>query len=250
MTTGRQASAAVLSVLVLLAGCGRDGDGGGASLRIAAAASLTDVVDGLSAVLEDDDDPLRVEVDVGGSATLARQIVDGAPADLFLSADAATVERVADAGLAAGEVIPFASNHLALVVPAGNPAGVRSLDDLGRDDLLVGRCAPEVPCGRLALAELDESGIDDAADTEEPDVRSLLVKVAEGELDAALVYVTDATAAGDEVEVVTDERLDRRTEYQAVRIEGGDVDAAERFLRLLRGPAGESLLAALGFEAP
>ncbi len=155
-----------------------------------------------------------------------------------------------DAGLAAGEVIPFAANHLVIAVPAGNPGGVRSLDDLGRDDLLVGRCAPEVPCGRLALAELDESGIDDAADTEEPDVRSLLVKVAEGELDAALVYATDVAAAGDDVQVVEDERLDRRTEYQAVRIDGGDVEAAERFLRLLRGPAGESLLAALGFEAP
>ncbi|HEU5082200.1 MAG TPA: molybdate ABC transporter substrate-binding protein [Acidimicrobiales bacterium] len=249
MTTGRQATAAVLSVLLLLAGCGGD-DGGDGTLRVAAAASLTDVVDGLSAVLEDDDDPLRVEVDLGGSSTLARQIVEGAPADLFLSADAATVEQVVDAGLAAGEVLPFASNHLVLVVPAGNPGGVRSLDDLARDELLVGRCAPEVPCGRLALAELDESGIDDAADTEEPDVRSLLVKVAEGELDAALVYATDVAAAGDDVEVVVDERLDRRTEYQAVRIDGGDIEAAERFLRLLRGPAGESLLAALGFEAP
>lgn len=248
MTTGRQATAAVLSVLLLLAGCGGGDDDG--ALRVAAAASLTDVVDGLAAVLEDEDDPLRVEVDLGGSSTLARQIVEGAPADLFLSADAATVEQVVDAGRAAGEVIPFASNHLVLVVPAGNPGDVRSLDDLARDDLLVGRCAAEVPCGRLALAELDESGIDDAADTEEPDVRSLLVKVAEGELDAALVYATDVAAAGDDVEVIDDERLDRRTEYQAVRIDGGDVDAAERFLRLLRGPAGESLLAALGFEAP
>lgn len=249
MTTGRQATAAVLSVLVLLAGCGGGSDDDG-TLRVAAAASLTDVVDGLGAVLEDADDPLAVEVDLGGSSALARQLVEGAPADLFLSADAAAVEQVVEAGLVAGEVIAFASNRLALVVPAGNPGGVRSLDDLARDELLVGRCAPEVPCGRLAVAELDESGIDDTADTEEPDVRSLLVKVAEGELDVALVYVTDAAAAGDRVEVVADERLDQRTEYQAVRVEGGDVEAAERFLGLLRGPAGESLLAALGFGAP
>lgn len=246
-----RAAAVVASLLAVasLSACGADGDDG-QTVRVAAAASLTDVVDGLEGVLADADEPLVVEADIAGSVTLARQILDGSPVDVFLSADERTAARIVEAGLAAGDVVTFATNRLAVVVPAGNPADVGSLDAMGRDDLVVGRCAAEVPCGHLALAELEAAGIDDAADTEEPDVRSLLAKVAAAELDVALVYATDVAAADGDVEVVADDRLDQRTRYQAVRIEGGDVAATERFLSALRGTAGASLLAALGFGAP
>lgn len=229
-----------------LAGCG---DSDPDTVRIAAAASLTDVVDGVAAVLADEDQPVSVEADLAGSATLATQILDGSPVDLFLAADEATMARVVEGGMAEGDVITFASNRLVLAVPAANPGEVTSLDDVGRDDLLVGRCAIEVPCGRLAVDELAESGIPDAADTEEPDVRTLLTKVAAGELDVALVYATDV-AATDDVQVVADDRLDQRNRYQAVRVDGGDARAADRFLAVLRGAAGASLLAALGFGPP
>ncbi len=239
----------VLAVVVaMLAGCGDDE--GPRTLRVAAAASLTDVVDGIGSVLAEEEDPVRVEADLAGSSTLARQILDGSPVDVFLSADEVTMDVVVEGGASVGDVVDFASNTLVLVVPAGNPAAVTSLDDFARDDLLIGRCADEVPCGRLALAELAESGIDDAADTEEPDVRTLLTKVAGGELDVALVYATDVAAAGDRVAVVADDRLDLRNRYQAVAIEGADREAAGRFLALLRSAPGSSLLAALGFGAP
>lgn len=251
MTTRRQARTAALAVVLgsagFLAGCG---DAGGDTVRVAAAASLADVVDGLGAVLADAEEPVRVEADLGGSSTLAGQILDGLPVEVFLAADATTMSRVVDGGRSTGDVITFATNRLVVAVPDGNPAGVTSLDDAGREQLLVGRCADEVPCGRLAVAELDDAGIPDAADTEEPDVRTLLTKVAAGELDLALVYATDLRAARGEVEVVEDDRLDLESRYQAVRIEGGDADAADRFLGLLRGPAGQSLLAALGFGPP
>lgn len=259
MTSGRQGGAttvgsrrlvrllAVLAAVIPITACGDDGAG---TVRVAAAASLTEVVEGVGAVLADEDEPVQVVADIAGSATLATQILDGSPVDLFLAADEATMERVVAAGRAEGEVISFASNTLVLAVPSGNPGDVSSLDDLGREDLLVGRCAVEVPCGRLAVDELAESRVPDAADTEEPDVRTLLTKVVAGELDVALVYATDAATVADGVDVVPDDRLDRRNRYQAVRIEGGDGRAADRFLAVLRGAPGASLLAALGFGPP
>lgn len=226
-------------------GCGDDGDSD--RVRVAAAASFTDVVEGLAGVLADD---LAVEADLGGSATLVRQILDGAPADVFVSADEETMDRLVDAGGAVGTPVTVATNVLVLVVPAGNEADVTGLGDLARPELAIGRCADDVPCGRLALSELDDAGIEDVADTEEPDVRSLLAKVVLGELDAALVYRTDALAAGDDLTVVPDDRLDMSTRYQAVTVAGGDQAAARRFLAALRGVPGTTLLTALGFGTP
>lgn len=256
MTSGSHASAAArrraLGRCVALAcvaasavACG--GDDGAGTVRVAAAASLTDVVEALDDALADADDPLDVQADLGGSSVLAGQIIDGSPADVFLSADEATMDRVVEADLAAGDVLTFATNHLVIAVPAGNPAGVRSLDDVADEALVVGRCADEVPCGRLALAELAESGIADEADTEEADARTLLRKVEAGELDVALVYATDAASPDAGVETVADDRLDQRNRYQAVRIADGDEEAAERFLALLGGAPGRALLAGLGF---
>lgn len=258
MTSGSHASAAarrrpVAATVALVVACATPvacgTDDGTATVRVAAAASLTDVVDGLADVLAADDQPLRLQADLGGSATLASQIIEGSPADVLLSADEATMDRVVAADLGVGEVLTFATNHLVIAVPAGNPAGVTSLDDLADDDLLVGRCADEVPCGRLALDELAESGIADRADTEEADVRTLLRKVDAEELDVALVYATDA-AATTTVETVADDRLDRRNRYQAVRIAGGDPAAADRVLALLRDEPGRELLDELGFGRP
>lgn len=232
-------------ILLAVAACG-DGDGTGV-VRVAAASSFTEVVEGLAGVLADE---LTVEPDLGGSATLARQILDGAPVDVFVAADEVTMERVVDAGATAGAPVTVATNVLVLVVPDGNPADVVGLEDLSRAELAIGRCASDVPCGRLAVAELADAGIADATDTEEADVRSLLAKVVLGELDAALVYRTDALAAGDDVTVVADDRLDRVTRYQAVVIEGGDEAAAHRFIDALEGVAGTTLLTALGFGTP
>lgn len=230
-----------------LPACRTDGDP--ATVRIAAAASLTDVVEGIADVLDARDDPLEVRADLGGSATLASQIIEGSPADVFLSADEATMDRVVAADLVEGDVVTFATNRLAIAVPAGNPAGVTSLEDLADEELLVGRCADEAPCGRLALAELAESGVADRADTQEADVRTLLRKVEAGELDAALVYATDL-GSGAAVERVADDRLDQTNRYQAARIVGGDAAAADRVLSVLLADPGTALLAELGFGQP
>ncbi len=250
MTPGRRLVVLAVAPIVAvgLAGCGGGGGAGGpGTVRVAAASSLAEVVDGLAGVLGDAEDPVAVEADLAGSSTLATQLLEGSPADVFLSADAETMARVVEGGVAAGDPVAFATNGLVLAVPAGNPGGVTGLADLADPDLLVGLCAPEVPCGRLARAELGEDDVAVRPDTEEPDVRSLLAKVAAGELDVGLVYATDVVAAGDDVEVVEEPRLDQRTTYLAVAVEGGDPEAAGALLDVLRGPTGATLLAALGF---
>ena len=247
MDVTRATAAAAFLVLTAVMGPACGGDGGSATVRVAAAASLTDVVDRLADRLAAAEDPLVVEADVGGSSALALQILEGLPADVFLAADGVTMATVVDAGLAT-EVRRFAGNRLAIVVPAGGRGTVAGLEAFGDPDLLLGRCAEEVPCGRLAVAELAEAGITDRSDTEEPDVRTLLAKVVDGELDAALVYRTDAISAGDDVEVVADERLDQMTTYQAASLASGDAEAAERFLRALLGADGRRALRDHGFD--
>ena len=185
-------ASAVASVSMLAAGCSSTGDGvaGDGDVVVMAASSLTDV---LETVFED-----RVSVTpvIAASSTLVAQLAAGAEADVLITANAATMDRAVAEGSVRGEPVLIAVNTLVLATPAGNPGGVTGLSDLARKDLLIGLCAVEVPCGQLAGRALDEAGIAPSADTLEPNVRALASKLSLGELDAGLVYATDAQAAG------------------------------------------------------
>jgi len=166
------------------------------TVTVFAAASLTDVFDALAAEFEKDHPGVTVVLNYGGSAGLATQLVQGAPADVFAAASPATMQTVADAGLlGAAKPHVFASNTLEIAVPAGNPAGVTSLKDFARAELRIALCAVEVPCGAVSAKAFAVAGIIPAADTLEQDVRAVLTKVALGEVDAGLVYRTDVQAA-------------------------------------------------------
>lgn len=219
----RIVGAAAVGAALSLAGCG----GGGEAVTVFAAASLTDA---FAAVAEAYDG--GVTLNVGGSAALRDQIAAGAPADVFASADPAHV----DGGVA------FATNELVLAVPAGNPAGVRGLEDLGRGELLVGLCAPEVPCGRAARDALAVAGIDAEPDTEEPDVRSVLAKLDAGELDAGVVYRTDLRDA----DVVAVADIGASVTYAIVAFD----DDGEDFVAFVIGERGRAILADHGFGPP
>src|SRR4051794_30185411 len=144
----RRLVTAVLAVLVL-AGCDsaadhpRDAQG---TLTVFAAASLTDVFTQLGQTLETQRPGLHVRFTFAGSSALAAQIDEGAPADVFASADGAQMARVAK--LAQGTPLTFASNVLEIAVPKGNPGHVTGLAAFARNELTVAVCAPEVPCGR------------------------------------------------------------------------------------------------------
>lgn len=244
----------VLAVCVALAGimaCGGDDTAGDGSITVFAAASLTDAFADVADAFESANGGASVELSFAASSGLREQILDGAPADVFASADPPNMEELVRAGeVEAPEV--FATNRLQIVVPAGNPAGVTGLADLARSELLVGLCAEEVPCGDLAREAFAAAGVSPAADTSEADVRALLTKVEAGELDAGLVYVTDVLSAGDQVEgidVPADADVVSRYPIGTVT-SSGSRELADAFVAFVLGEQGQAILEQHGFGAP
>jgi molybdate transport system substrate-binding protein len=266
---GRLAGLATASVL-LLAGCstsdaaeGGSGPVSGASesdtgadagrldgeVTVFAAASLTGVFDTLAERFEQENPGVDVVLNFGGSSGLAEQIVQGAPADVFASADAATMDEVAEHGLVTDPVV-FASNTLEIAVPAGNPAVIDSLEDLARDDVTVALCDVAVPCGAATAAVFAVAGVDPAPDTLEQDVRAVLTKVRLGEVDAGLVYLTDVLAAGEDVEGIEfDEAADAVNEYPIAALADAP-DAAAAFVAFVLGDDSRAVLDEAGFGGP
>jgi molybdate transport system substrate-binding protein len=163
----------------------------------------------------------------------------------LITADAETMDHAVDDGLVTGDPIVIARNRLVLALAPGNPGGITGLDDLVDTDLLLGVCAVEVPCGRLAARAREESRVQLAIDTEEPNVRSLALKIARGELDAGLIYATDASDLG--LATLDEGSLDGfETEYLAVSVSG----EPSTIIDYLGSSAGRELLAATGFILP
>ena len=256
--------AALLLGAVVVGGCGRGepeattapspvADGGAVEgdLTVFAAASLADVFAELAGIFEARHPGSTVRLELGASSSLREQVLAGAPADVFAAADERNVAAVVDAEEASGPV-RFATNELQIAVPAGNPAGVQGLADLTDEDLLVGLCAVEVPCGSLAREAFDRAGLTPRPDTEEPDVRALLAKVRSGDLDAGVVYRTDVRAAAPAVAgIELPEDLAVRTSYPLVVLDRTtERDVADAFVELVTSEEGRAVLAAAGFGHP
>lgn len=265
----------VIGALLALTGCGSSGKDTAAntsttstsppageltgSLTVFAAASLTDVFTDLGDRLEKVHPGLDVTFNFAGSSALATQITQGAPADVFASADEAQMAKAADAGLADDPQV-FASNPLMLVVPADNPqgiavpggGGVPSLAEILDHDVTMAVCAPEVPCGAAAAKVLDAAGMSAYPDSYEDDVRAVLTKVELGEVDAGLVYVSDVHAAGDKVLAFGfSESFQAINRYPiSVLTDSGNPAAARAFVDLVLSDEGQQVLRGAGFLEP
>ena len=244
-----------LAVLAL-AGCGApdsssDGEVTG-TVTVFAAASLTEVFTSLGAQLEADHPGLDVQFNFAGSSALATQLTQGAPADVFASADTDQMDVVTNNGIVSTAPALFATNTLEIVVPAGNPGSITGLDDLADPAKTIALCAPEVPCGAAAEEVFDAAGLTAAPDTLEEDVKAALTKVTLGEVDAALVYATDVRAAGDAVEGIEfPEAADAVNGYPICTLTDAPNPAGARaFAELVTSSAGREALAAAGFGAP
>lgn len=254
---GRRAAACAASVMVavpaLMSGCG-GGSGGGAQLEIFAAASLAGAFERLADDFEAAHPDVDVRLTLGGSSSLARQILDGAEADVFVSADEATMAGVVDSHKAGGSVL-FARNALALVVEPGNPRDIADLADLADPGLVLALCALQVPCGRLAVTLLARAGVEVRADSLEPDVRGVVSKVALGEADVGIVYTSDVLAAGRGVEGIEIEASlsdpDLQAGYVAAVLEGSRARGwARAWVGELRSGHGQRVLQGFGLLAP
>ncbi|CAN5633048.1 molybdate ABC transporter substrate-binding protein [soil metagenome] len=220
----------------------------GGDLTVFAASSLTnaftEIGDAFTAAHPDVD----VTLSFAASSDLAAQVLEGAPADVFASADTDNMAKLTDQSATADAPATFARNSLAIMVEAGNPLDITGLDDL-TDDLVVISCDPDVPIGRYTQEVLANAGVDVAMDSFEENVRAVVGKVVAGEADAGVVYATDVAAAGDgasgvaipaDVNIVADYPI-------AVTADAPHPATAAEFVAFVLGPEGQDILSEYGF---
>jgi molybdate transport system substrate-binding protein len=254
-------AALTAAVSLAVAGCGAPnessapastGDAGGGKLVVFAAASLKNSFTEIGEQFKTDNPGSGVEFNFAGSSDLVTQLTQGAPGDVFASADTKNMDKAAQADLLAADPVNFASNTLTIVTAQGNPKKVASFKDLSQPGLSVVVCAPQVPCGSAVEKVEKATGVQLDPVSEESQVTDVLNKVTSGEADAGLVYVTDALGAGDKVTSVPfpESAAAVNTYPIAVLKQAGDRDLAGKFVDLVTGEVGQKVLDAAGFAKP
>ena len=244
-------------IVGLASACGPSGSGSArpsglsGTITVFAASSLNAVFTTIGADFEKRHPGTIVKFSFAGSSSLAAQIQQGALGDVFASADQPNMQKVIQAGLTSQMPIVIARNDLEIVVAKGNPKHVEALADLARSGLVVVLCAPAVPCGHYAAQALQKAGVSVKPASQEADVKSVLSKVALGEADAGIVYVTDVKAAGHSVEgVAIAPALNVVAEYPIVILKDSQNRALARaFISYVR-TGGRQTLARYGFTNP
>jgi molybdate transport system substrate-binding protein len=244
--------AVMLVVAALCGACGNSApsspSGLSGTITVFAASSLTAAYTAIGKDFQNAHPGSMVKFSFGGSSTLVAQIQQGAIGDVFASADQPNMQKAVDAGLVAGSPSIFAHNQLEIVVAAGNPKHLAGLSDLARSGLVVVLCAPVVPCGRYAAQALQKAGVAVKPASQETDVKAVVSKVALGEADAGIVYVTDIQAAGAKVQGVEIPAGQNVVADYPVAIlkDSQNAPLAKAFVSYLLG-AGQQTLARYGF---
>lgn len=221
------------------------------TLTVFAAASLTQTFTDLGATFEADHPGVKVSFNFAGSSDLVAQIQQGAPADVFASADEKNMTKATDDKLIAGEPVIFATNVLSIAVPPDNPAKITGLADLAKEGVQLVICAPEVPCGAATVKVAEAAGITLKPVSEEANVKDVLAKVENG-ADAGLVYATDVAAAkGKVLGIDFPESAGAVNRYPIGAVaNAANADLAAEFVALVTGPTGQKVLAEAGFGQP
>ena len=230
-----------------LAACGSDTKKDeSTTLTVYAASSLKTVFEQLATEFEADHKGVKLSFNFAGSSDLVAQIQQGAPADVFASADTKNMQKLIGTALAPAA---FATNTLEIAVPTDNPAHVRTLADLTTKGVQLVTCAPEVPCGAAAATVETNAKLDWKPVSEEQSVADVLGKVEAGDADAGLVYVTDVKAAGDKVVgIEIPGKVNAVNTYPIAALDGSkNADLAAAWVALVTGAEGQKVLAAAGF---
>jgi molybdate transport system substrate-binding protein len=221
-------------------------------ITVFAAASLTDSFNAVGDAFTAANPDAKATFSYDASSALVQQITQGAPADLFASADTANMDKLTAASLNGTEPVVFATNLLQIIVAPANPKGITGVADLAKPDLKVVLCAPEVPCGKYAKQILDTAGVAVTPVSLEQNVKGVVTKVTAGEADAGIVYVTDVTAAGSKaegVDIPADINVVAQYPIASVKTsKNPEVDHA--FIDFLLGPDGQAIMAKYGFGSP
>ncbi|MEU3746329.1 MULTISPECIES: molybdate ABC transporter substrate-binding protein [Streptomyces] len=265
--TRRRTAASVLTaaLLVPLAACSSEDDtkkdtngspaSGSASavpkanLTVLAAASLTNVFKTAGAAYEKAHPGTEITFSFAGSQELVAQVSQGSPADVLVTADTKSMDKVkADTGTPT----VIAKNRLVIATGEGNPFKIDALEDLADTKLKVVLAAPEVPAGKYSKKILDAQEITVKPVSQEPSVRAVLSKVELGEADAGLVYKTDADSAKDKVDAVEiPDTQNAIAQYPAATLKDSkNTEAATAFVTWLSSPEGQKILQDAGFQKP
>ena len=246
-----KAMLAMLSV-ILVAGCGGSGWTGYSPLypplTIFAASSLQPAFDkiGQKAISQRITTPT---FNYAGTQTLAAQLLQGGPGDVFAAADTAHMTTVDSAGLLSGPSRIFAHNKLEIAVGSGNPKGIHTLADLSRSGLVVVLADPSVPAGKYAQQALSQAHVTVHPASLELQVTGVLSKVALGEADAGIVYVSDIVTSGKVDGVTIPDSQNVVADYPiAVLKAASNAAAASAFIDLVISPDGQAILKAAGFQ--
>jgi molybdate transport system substrate-binding protein len=266
MRTLFRTAVVLATVGAMAAGCGSSSDSGsgtpaaGASsgsgvtgtITVLAASSLTETFNTIGKNFEAANPGSKVTFSYAGSSQLAQQITAGAPADVFASASPTTMKTVTDKGDAVGTPVNFVKNQLVIAVKKGNPKGFTSLAAIAKPGVKVALCAEQVPCGAAAKKALATANIKLTPVTLEQDVKSALSKVTLGEVDAALVYRTDAKAAASSVDGVEfPESADAINEYPIAALKDApNAAGAAAFVAYVQSDPAQQVLTAAGFQKP
>jgi molybdate transport system substrate-binding protein len=263
---GAAALVAVLTAALALTACASSENGGtptpsdsttttaagvSGTVTVFAASSLTDAFEDIAEDFKAANPEAEVEFNFAASSELATQINEGAPADVFAAASPATMKTVTDAGSADGDPVVFVRNQLVIAVEKGNPLGIEGLDDLTDPSVKVALCAVEVPCGAAAKKAIDAAGLTITPVSFEQNVRAALSKVSLGEVDAALVYRTDAAIDDTVGGVDFPESAEAINDYPiAVLMDAPNKEAAEAFVAWVLSSEGAAVLTEYGFQEP
>jgi molybdate transport system substrate-binding protein len=234
-----------------------------AALTVYGAASLKGVLDKVKAAYGTANPGSTLMISTDSSATLETQIEQGAPADVFLSADTTNPKKLVDKGLADGAAVTFAGNKLTVIVPTANPAGIKTPADLAKTGIKVIAAGDEVPITKYAtqlvanLAREAAYPADFAARyaanvaSREDSVKAVVAKIELGEGDAGVVYVTDAKASTEVSTIDVPDTANVPATYSGVVVKASTNAAAARaFLTWFAGPVGQAIMSTFGFLPP
>jgi molybdate transport system substrate-binding protein len=221
-------------------------------ITVFAAASLTESFTDIGEAFSAANPDATATFSFDASSALVQQIIEGAPADVFASADTANMDKLTEAELNGADPVVFATNLLTIIVAPDNPLGITGVEDLANPDISVVVCSPEVPCGNYANQIFTAAGAEVTPVSLEQNVRGVVTKVTAGEADAGIVYVTDVIAAGDDADMVEiPEDINVIAEYPIAGVAASESpEVGQAFIDFVLGDEGQAILAEYGFGSP
>ncbi len=244
------------AVCAAAASCSSSSSSGASSGKVTgtvvvfAAASLKGAFDTIGGKFEEAHPGVTVKFNYAGSSSLANQLSQAAPADVFASASTKSMSTVTSDKLASGSPQVFARNSLEIMVSAGNPKHIKAVSGLASKDVKVAVCAPAVPCGQYSKDVFAKAGVTVHPVSEETSVSAVVTKVSLGEADAGIVYTTDVKAGGSKITgVPIPASQNVVADYPIVMLKDAPNSAgAKAFTAYVLSQAGQKVLASYGFK--